>query len=63
MTSMHMAVASGDVQLTKRLLTVGADVNRVDASGATPLSLARTLSDPTTASIMADLLRQYGATN
>lgn len=63
MTSMHVAVASGDVQLTKRLLTVGADVNRVDAAGATPLSLARALNDPTTASIMAELLRQFGATD
>ena len=63
LTSMHVAVASGDVQLTKRLLTAGADVNRVDASGASPLSLARALKDPTTASIMAELLRQYGATN
>ena len=62
MTSMHVAVASGDVQLTKRLLTAGADVNQVDASGASPLSLARALEDPTTASIMTELLRKYGAT-
>jgi ankyrin repeat protein len=60
---MHAAVASGDVQLTKRLLTAGADVNQVDASGASPLSFARTLKDPTTAAIMAELLRKYGATD
>jgi ankyrin repeat protein len=63
MTSIHAAVASGDVQLTKRLLTAGADVNQVDASGASPLSLARALDNPTTAAIMAELLRKYGATN
>ena len=63
MTSIQIAVAAGDVQLTKRLLTAGADVNRVDAQGTSALALARALQDRRTASIMVELLRQFGATN
>lgn len=58
---LHLAVASGNVKLAKRLITAGADVNLGDAKGTTPLSLAQNLDDPATAKIMTTLLTQYGA--
>jgi hypothetical protein len=38
-------------------------VNLPNASGTTPLALAASAEDRTTGGIMADLLRQYGATD
>lgn len=58
---LHLAVASGDVKLAKRLIMAGADVNLVDDTGATPLSLVRKLDDLTTVEIIEHLLTQYGA--
>lgn len=59
---LHIAVAAGNVKLAKRLITAGADVNQADAAGDTPMALAKRLTDQTTAPIMVELLRQYGAT-
>lgn len=59
--ALHFAIAAGNVKLAKRMIIAGADVNQVDASGATPLSLTQTLDDPATARIMSTLLTQYGA--
>ena len=60
---LHVAVTSGNVKLANYLIAAGADVNLPDASGATPLALAAAAKDRTTGRIMADLLRQYGATD
>jgi hypothetical protein len=60
--ALHTAVISGNVKLAKRLISAGADVNAAAANGATPMSLAASIDDPTTAGIMTELLRQYGAT-
>jgi ankyrin repeat protein len=62
MAALHLAVASGAVQLAKRLITNGADVNVIDTTGNTPLSIAQTLPDPSRAAIMTELLQQFGAT-
>jgi ankyrin repeat protein len=59
---LHLAVSLGHLLTVKRLLALGAEVNRPDGSGATPLALAERL-DPKTPD-RADLvqaLQQYGA--
>lgn len=55
---LHTVVAAGDVKLAKHLINAGADVNRADASGRTPLEIAAQRDEPT----MITLLEQYGAT-
>jgi ankyrin repeat protein len=54
--AMHMAVANGNVKLAKRLLVAGADVNREDSLGRTPLAVAGSGDE-----VMINLLAQYGA--
>ncbi|MFE8032090.1 ankyrin repeat domain-containing protein [Thiohalocapsa marina] len=58
---LHQAVSAGNVKLAKHLISAGAEVNLTDTAGNTPLALAERIPDPSTAGIMAGLLRQYGA--
>lgn len=46
-TPLHCAVTSGDVELTKALVRVGADIHKTDAFGVSPVGLSRnvTLAD------------------
>lgn len=55
--ALHSAVIAGNMRLAKRLITAGADVNRPDAAGRTPLALADAGSEPA----LIPLLSQYGA--
>lgn len=54
---LHTAVAAGDVRLSKRLIGAGADVNLVNTSGETALTIAERQDEPT----MVKLLEQFGA--
>lgn len=56
-TALHMAVAARDVRVATRLITAGADVNRADANGVRPLTLADGAGEP----VMVTLLTQNGA--
>lgn len=58
---LHLAVSLGDVKLARRLIIVGADVNATNAAGLTPLAIAQKLNDQTSAKIITQLLKQYGA--
>lgn len=55
---LHLAVVAGRVKLAKHLIEAGADVNQVDAAGASPLAIAESDADNRA---MVRLLRAYGA--
>ncbi len=57
--ALHIAVADGQVLLATRLIRAGADVNRPDSQGRTPLALALEMERPNRHIIA--LLQQYGA--
>jgi ankyrin repeat protein len=55
---LHLAVAAGQVKIAKHLIQAGADVNQVDAAGASPLAIAE---DDGNDPAMVGLLQAFGA--
>ncbi|MEO6713423.1 MAG: ankyrin repeat domain-containing protein [Mycobacteriales bacterium] len=52
-TALHQSAANGNVELTRRLLDLGADPNARDRRfDATPLDWARHLHQPSTAAVL-----------
>lgn len=54
---LHIAAASGNVLLCKRLIALGSDINLRSAAGRTPLEIAAERGNP----YVVELLRSYGA--